>query len=127
MASLNSVTLMGNLTRDPESRDVGDSTVCNFGLAMNRKYKSKSGEMKEDATFIDIEAWGRTAELCAQYLSKGQSVLIEGRLKADSWEKDGEKRTKVLVNAMNVQFLTPKSQSDGGSKPADDDDSSLPF
>ena len=84
MASFNKVMLMGNLTRDIEIRHTPSNTaVGNFGLAVNRKYKTQSGEQREEVAFIDCEAWGRTAEVMAQYLAKGRPVFIEGRLKFD--------------------------------------------
>lgn len=103
---LNDVKLGGNLTRDPELRAVGESnTVANFGLAINRRYKS-GDEMKEETTFLDIECWGRQAELCGQYLTKGRNVLIEGALKLQQWEdKEGNKRSKITVNARRVHFI----------------------
>ena len=116
MPSFNRTLSAGHLTRDPESRAVGQSTVCNFGLAMNRKYKGNDGEKKEEVTFVDIECWGRTAELCVQYLSKGRAVLIEGRLKLDEWEdKDGNRRSKLKIVAEAVQFLDGGGQR-GGSQ-----------
>lgn len=100
MASFNRVILIGNLTRDIETRQVGDNTVAKFGIAVNRKYKDK-----EETTFVDCEAWGRTAEVMAKHTHKGNAVCIEGRLKLDTWEKDGEKRSKLLVVAENFYFL----------------------
>src|SRR4051812_5023989 len=106
--SLNKVTLAGNLTRDPQVRFfANERAVADFGLAVNRKYKANDGTLKEETTFVDIEAWGRTAELIGQYLTKGRACYVEGRLKLDSWEdkKGGQKRTKLKVVADNVQFL----------------------
>ncbi len=107
MASLNKVLLMGNLTRDPELRYTPQgSAVCDFRIGMNRSYTTKTGEKKEEATFIDIVAWGRTAEVCGEYLKKGRPVFIEGRLQEDKWEQpDGQKRSKVRVIAEQVSFL----------------------
>jgi len=113
MASMNKVFLMGNLTRDPESRQVGDNnTVCNFRLAVNRRYTTAGGEDREDTCFVDIEAWRRQAETCQRYLSKGSPVLVEGRLRQDRWEdrESGAARSRLLVSAERVQFL-----SSGGS------------
>lgn len=109
--SYNRVTLAGTLTRDPEVRFYSNErTVANFGLAMNRRYRGGDGESKEETTFVDIECWSRTAELVGQYLTKGSSCLIEGRLKLDTWEdKDGNKRYKLKVVAENVQFLDRKT------------------
>jgi single-strand DNA-binding protein len=105
--SLNRVILAGNLTRDPQVRFfANERAVADFGLAVNRKYKTNDGQLKEETTFVDIEAWGRTAELVGQYLTKGRACYVEGRLKLDSWEdKEGQKRSKLKVVADNVQFL----------------------
>jgi len=118
MASFNKVMLMGNLTRDIEIRHTPSNTaVGNFGLAVNRKYKTQSGEQREEVAFIDCEAWGRTAEVMAQYLSKGRPVFIEGRLKFDQWEdrNGGGKRSKLSVVVDNFQFIdSGGGQSSGG-------------
>lgn len=113
--NLNRVTLAGNLTRDPEVRQVGaDRAVANFGLAVNRRWRNQqSGEMTEEVTFIDIEAWGRTAELAGQYLRKGSPAYLEGRLKFDTWEdKEGQKRSKLRVVADTIQFLASRPAGD---------------
>jgi single-strand DNA-binding protein len=127
MASFNSVTLMGNLTRDPDLRYTsGGSPVCSFGLAINHKYTS-NGEKKEEVTFVDITVWGRVAENCNEYLSKGSSVILGGRLQLDSWQTDdGQKRSKLRVVANIVQFLGGKqeSQRQDDNKPEDD---AIPF
>jgi single-strand DNA-binding protein len=117
--SLNKVVLAGNLTRDPQVRFfANERAVADFGLAVNRKYKANDGTLKEETTFVDIEAWGRTAELIGQYLTKGRACYVEGRLKLDSWEdkKDGQKRTKLKVVADNVQFL---DSNRGGARGGD--------
>jgi single-strand DNA-binding protein len=104
--NLNTVTLAGHLTRDPELRPVGEKSVAVFSVAINRRWKSNDGEQKEETTFVDCEAWGRTAELIGQYLVKGSACYLEGRLKLDSWQdKEGQKRSKLKVVADNVQFL----------------------
>ncbi len=108
MANINRVFLAGNLTRDPQVRFLAnEKAVAEFGLAINRKFKAGDGSLKEEVTFVDIEVWGRTAELCSQYLTKGRGCMIEGRLKLDTWEdkKDGSKRSKMRVVAENVHFL----------------------
>jgi len=107
MASLNKVLLIGNLTRDPELRYTPQgAAVCEFSIAMNRTFNSKTGEKKEEVTFIDIVAWARTAEICGEYLKKGRPVFIEGRLQQDRWEQpDGQKRSRIKVTAERVQFL----------------------
>ncbi len=107
MASLNKVFLMGNLTRDPELRYVPSGTAAaTFTIAINRVYTSQAGEKKEEVSFIRVVVWGRRAEVCGEYLSKGSPVFVEGRLQSRSWEgQDGQKRSAVEVIADNVQFL----------------------
>ena len=111
MANLNKVMLIGRLTRDPETRHTaGGSSVTNFGLAVNRSYRKKdSDERVEETTFVDVEAWGQTGETFARYMRKGRQAYVEGRLKLDSWEKDGQKRSKLSVVMEEFQFL------DGGA------------
>jgi single-strand DNA-binding protein len=117
MASFNKVLLMGNLTRDPELRYVPSGTaVATFTIAVNRVYTSQAGEKKEEVAFIKIVVWGRRAEVCGEYLSKGSPVFVEGRLQSRSWEgQDGQKRSTMEVIADNVQFL----RSGSGEKPQD--------
>ena len=104
--SLNQVTLMGNLTRDPELRQTPTGqNVTSFSLALNRSYKDSSGEWQEATDYIDIVCWGPLAERVAQYLSKGRRCLVQGRLQSRSWEQDGQKRNKVEVLANDVTFL----------------------
>lgn len=99
-ASYNKVILMGNLTRDPELRYTPKGTaVAKIGLAVNRQWKSESGESKEEVTFIDVEAWGRQAEVIAQYMKKGSPLFMDGRLKLDTWE---DKNTKQKVSKLRV-------------------------
>jgi single-strand DNA-binding protein len=115
-ANYNHVTLAGNLTRDPQVRFFdNERCVSDFGLAINRRWKDRNGEQQEETTFVDVEAWGRTAELVGQYLSKGRACLLSGRLKLDQWEdKDGNRRSKLKVVADNVQFLD--SAREGGQR-----------
>lgn len=119
--SLNKVILMGNLTRDVELRPVGDTQVGNIGLAVNRRFRSASGEDREETTFIDCEAWGRQAEVMARYLQKGRPVLIEGRLKLDTWQdQSGGNRSKLKVVVENFQFVDSRGGGDndgGGYEP----------
>lgn len=104
--SFNQVTLMGNLTRDPELRTTPNGqSVCSFSLALNRSYKGADGEWKEMTDYVDIVAWGPLGERVAQYLSKGRPALVSGRLQSRSWEQDGNKRSKVEVVANDVTFL----------------------
>ena len=125
MATLNKVFLIGNLTRDPELKYVANGTgVAKFGLAVNRTYMS-DGEKKEDTCFVDVTAWDKLAEVCAEHLSKGRLVLIEGRMQYKSWkENDGTKRSKIEVVAQNVQFLGNKQN---GEETEVADDSDVPF
>lgn len=122
MASFNKVILMGNLTRDPEVRYTqGGTAVSEIGLAVNDKRKDAKGEWVEETTFVDVTLWGRTAEIAGEYLGKGSSVLVEGRLKLDSWEKDGQKRSKLRVVAENMRMLGGKGGGGrGGSAPPDE-------
>ena len=115
MPSFNQVILIGNLTRDVELRHTpSNQTVANIGMAMNRQYQTKDGERREEVTFVDCEAWGRQAEVMAQYLSKGRPVMIQGRLKLDTWQdKEGGNRSKLKVVVENFQFLG--SREGGGN------------
>lgn len=107
MANLNRVILIGNLTRDPELRFIpSGATVASFGLAVNKQWTNKQGERTQGTDFFNIVAWAKLADLCAQYLHKGSSVAIEGRLQSRSWETaEGQKRSTVEIVANNVQFL----------------------
>ncbi len=107
MASFNRVILMGNLTRDPELRYIASGTaVAHVGLAINDRRKNANGEWVEEVTFVDVTLWGRTAEVAGEYLTKGSPVLIEGRLKLDTWEtSDGQKRSKLKVVGERMQML----------------------
>jgi len=113
--SLNQVTLMGNLTRDPELRQTPTGqNVTSFSLALNRSYKDASGEWQEATDYIDIVAWGPLAERVSQYLTKGRRCLVQGRLQSRSWEQDGQKRNKVEVLANDVTFLDSRGGGEGG-------------
>ncbi len=128
MASLNKVFLMGNLTRDIEMRYTQSGTaVATMGLAVNEK-RTKDGETIEEVTFVDCTLWGKTAENCAEYLSKGSPVMVEGKLKYSTWDdkQSGAKRSKVDVTAISVQFLG-KGESTGQQEQPPVDDSSVPF
>ncbi len=118
MASLNKVLLMGNLTRDPELRVTGGNlAICKFGLAVNRVYRNREGERKEDTTFVDVDAFGGPAETIAKYMSKGKPIFIEGRLQLDSWETNtGEKRSKLKVVCDSFQFIGSRGDGDGGQQ-----------
>ncbi len=147
MASMNKVFLIGNLTRDPEVRYLpSGAAVADLRLAVNRKYKTQQGEDKEETCFVAVSAWGRQAETCGQYLSKGSPILVEGRLRYEEWEKDGQKNNRLTVTAERVQFMgsprrgavsgdapdtgehRPASEpAGGGSAPDSGDDDDLPF
>lgn len=115
--NFNKVLLMGNLTRDVEVRQLpGGGSVANIGLAVNRRFKTQDGQQREEVTFVDCEAWGRTAEVMAQYLAKGRPVFIEGRLRLDQWQdKDGGNRSKLKVIIENFQFVDSRGGDEGGN------------
>ncbi len=121
MTGFNRVVLMGNLTRDPELRTIpSGSHVADLGLATNERYRNKEGETVETTCFVDVVAWGRQAETCAQYLAKGAPVLVEGRLQLDRWENsEGQKRSKLRVKADRVRFVgTARGQREEAGVPA---------
>ncbi len=117
MASLNKVFLMGNLTRDPELRYTpAGLAVASFGIAINRAWTAKTGEQKEEVCYVDINIFGRRAEVIGEYFSKGNPIFIEGRLQFNQWEtKDGQKRSTLRVVADNFQFIggTAKRPAEG--------------
>jgi len=117
MANFNKVILAGNLTRDPELKYTPKGTaVAAIGMAINRTWKSEDGQSKEEVTFVDVDAFGRTAEVIAQYLKKGRPILIEGRLKYDTWEdkQSGQKKSKLRVICESFQFLDSGNRGEGG-------------
>jgi single-strand DNA-binding protein len=123
MGAMNRVFLMGNLTRNPELRKTPTGlSVSDLGLAVSEKYRNKAGEVVESVCFADIVVWGRQAETCGQYLTKGAPVMVEGRLQLDQWQTDkGEKRSRLRVRADRVQFLgrPPKgNEADQAAAPA---------
>jgi single-strand DNA-binding protein len=106
MASYNRVILMGNMTRDVELKYTpGGTPVTDITLAVNDRRKNASGEWVDETTFVDVTLWGRTAELAGEYLGKGSPLLVEGRLKLDTWETDGQKRSKLRVVCDRMQFV----------------------
>ena len=116
MASFNRVILVGNLTRDPELRYIPSGTaVSEIGLAVNDRVK-RNDQWVDETTFVDITMWGRTAEVANEYLSKGAPVLIEGRLKLDTWEKEGQKRSKLKVVCERMQMLGGREGGGGGGR-----------
>ena len=115
-ASLNKVLLMGNLTRDPEVKYTPKgNAVGDLSIAINDSYKAQDGTIKETVTYVDIEVWGRQAETCKQYLTKGRPVFVEGQLRLDQWEQEGQKRSKLKVRADRVQFLGSPAGGGGGA------------
>jgi single-strand DNA-binding protein len=127
MANLNKTFLIGNLTRDPELRYTpAGVAVANLGLAVNRRFRDKTGELKEDVCFLTVTVWDKQAEACCQYLKKGSPIFVEGVLQSRSWETpDGQKRSTIDVRAERVQFLgkfTPGRNGDGVGADASLDD-----
>ena len=125
MASYNRVILMGNLTRDIQLRYTpGGTPVTEVGLAVNDRRKNQSGEWVDETTFVDVTFWGRTAEVAAEFLSKGSPVFVEGRLKLDTWEKDGQKNYKLRVVCDRMQLLSGSgsggNRSSSGSTPREE-------
>lgn len=146
MANFNKVILAGNLTRDPELRYTPKGTaVCKIGLAINRSWKTESGEKKEEVTFVDVDSFGKTAENISKYLKKGRPILVEGRLKLDQWDdkQSGQKRSKLGVILESFQFMdsgnketTTRPATASGGEPVaasesspepEDDGSNVPF
>ena len=116
MASFNRVILAGNLTKDPELRYTPKGTaIASIRLAVNRTWKSESGETKEEVSFVDVDAWGRQAEVIAQYVKKGRPLLIEGRLKQDTWEDKNthQKLSKLKVVLEGFTFIDPRGGGEG--------------
>lgn len=150
MASFNKVLLLGNLTRDPEVRYTPKgSAVADLGIAVNRQYTLENGEKREEVTFVDVTFWGRTAEIAGEYLKKGRSIFVEGRLQLDTWDDktSGQKRSKLKVVGEMMQMLGSRpggsgDMEEGGgqsrpsrssaspprsSAPAEPDDDEIPF
>lgn len=113
MAGLNKIFLIGNLTRNPDLRGTpGGASICELGLAVNRKYTS-NGQDKEEVVFVDVNVWGKQADACHRNLSKGSQIMVEGRLTMDQWQdrNSGETRRKIIVTADNIQFLPSSNRS----------------
>ena len=143
MTGFNRVVLIGNLTRDPELRQIPSGTsVAELGLATNERYRNREGELAESTCFVDVVAWGKQAETCDQYLSKGAPILVEGRLQFDQWlNSEGQKRSRLRVRADRIRFMGRASSSQGdrpeggpasgpqAAAPAvsDESDDNLPF
>ena len=118
MASINVVVIAGNLTRDPESHDVGDTTVCNFGIAQNDVWYDDDDEKQEKAHFFDVECWGNQADNAMKYLEKGREVTIQGSLKYNEWEDEetGETRSRVTIRAFKIKYGSSKNDENGNGK-----------
>ena len=144
MASFNKVILVGNLTRDPDLRVTNSGlSICKIGLAVNRNYTTKDGDSKDETTYVDIDAFGKQAEVLSKYMQKGKPLMVEGRLKLDQWESnEGQKRSKLGVVLENFQFIggrddgmpSSNSQSIGNNEETasnsnsdDDFDGDVPF
>ena len=113
MSSFNRVILMGNLTRDPELRQTQSGTsICRFSVAVNRSFSAQDGTTRDETCFVDVDSFGRTAENISKYFSKGRPILVEGRLRQDSWEdKQGQKRTKLVVVLERFEFVGSRGES----------------
>ncbi|MBU0640996.1 MAG: single-stranded DNA-binding protein [Planctomycetes bacterium] len=120
MANFNRVILMGNLTRDPQLKYLPSNTaVCEFGLAVNRRWRDRDGNQRDETCFVDLAAFGKQGETINQYMSKGRAILVEGRLKFDSWTgQDGTKRSKLSVVVDNFTFVGSRDASASGGAPA---------
>jgi single-strand DNA-binding protein len=119
--SLNSVNIMGNLTRDPEMKTIpSGKSVCSLSIANNRIY-TKNGERVTEVSYFDVEVWGVIAENCAKYLKKGSGIIVEGRLKQDRWEKDGKTQSRVRISANNIHFMPRKADGAAPSRSSESD------
>src|SRR5271155_4794591 len=115
--SLNSVNIMGNLTRDPEMKYIpSGKAVCNLSIANNRVY-IKNGEKVTEVSYFDVDVWGTAAENCSKYLTKGNGIIVEGRLRQDRWEKDGKAQSRVRITANAVHFMPKKQNNAMGNEP----------
>ena len=115
--SLNSVNIMGNLTRDPELKYTpSGKAVCSLSIANNRVF-TKNGDKVSEVSYFDVEVWGVVAENCVKYLTKGSGIIVEGRLKQDRWEKDGKTQSRVRITANNIHFM-PKKRDGEVAQPA---------
>ena len=128
LADLNRVFMVGRLTKDPELRQTTNGTsVANFTIALNRRYKSATGEWKDEATYVGVVAWQKLAELCKQYLAKGRAVLVEGKLQNRNWEtEDGQKRSTIEIRADRIEFLDREARTSIGTGTAGTESSPEP-
>jgi single-strand DNA-binding protein len=124
-SNINRVTLTGNLTRDPEVREAGDTTVCGLRLAVNASKKTPSGSWEDRPNYFDVTVWGAQASACGKFLAKGSKVAIDGRLEWQEWEKDGKKNQTVKVVAQSVEFLSSSNTPAGDTGAAAD--AAIPF
>ena len=129
MPNIKKVLLMGNLTRDPELKATPNGTpVCQFSLAINRQWKTESGEKQEEVTYVDVEAWGKQAETIGKYVFKGKPLYVEGRLRLDQWEDktSKEKRSRMKVVLEQFQFLESKADAAGSAPAAEPQRNEIP-
>jgi single-strand DNA-binding protein len=119
MPNLNKVFLIGHLTRDPETRAVGETSVTNFGIATNHKWQSKDGEKKEEVYFGECQCWGKRGEAIARFVKKGDALSVQGRLRLEQWDdKNGVKQSKTRIEVEDFQFLGGKPSGEPEQKPA---------
>jgi single-strand DNA-binding protein len=120
--SVNLVALPGNLTRDPELRYTPNgSAVCQFGLALHRRYRTAAGELQEETSFVEVVVWGKQAEVVSAHMAKGRAVFVEGRLQQDTWETEsGERRSRLNVVAQRVTFLPRNGAATTSGPPAEE-------
>jgi single-strand DNA-binding protein len=127
MASLNKIQIIGNLGRDPETRQVGETTVCNFVVAVTERFKGRDGQQQERTEWVQVQAWGRLGEIAQQFLTKGSPVYVEGKLQTRTWEKDGEKRHATEVRAENLQMLGGRKERTDAAQSYSQSEPDLPF
>lgn len=124
MASMNSVQLIGNITRDPKLEYIGENktAVATTGIALNRRWKSRTGETQEETCFVELKAWGRTAEILNQYVEKGRQVGINGRLTFEEWQdkESGQRRTKLSVTIENLHLIGSRTDNNDRAEQQDD-------
>lgn len=118
---LNHLVISGNLTRDVETRDVGERSVAHFTIANNRRWRGSDGSPREDVIFLDCEAWGRTGEIAAEFLAKGRPVLVEGRLKQDAWtDAQGQKHSRIKLSIERLHLVASRTAPAGDGESEDD-------
>ena len=132
MPSFQEITLIGHLGKNPETRNLESGNVTTFSLAVTEKWKTKDGEQKEDTEWFNIEAWGKQGEVLATYLQQGSAIFLKGRIKTDTWEKDGVKQYRQKVRVTSFQFLGGKTDSTPNTGSSNNDtqvegEDALPF